>query len=83
MIDAANARHAEACANVTQAETCALLQRHGALATELYRGLSDEQLARTGVTLVDGPPSTVAGLIDYLAIGEIERHGQAIREAIA
>jgi quercetin dioxygenase-like cupin family protein len=83
MIDAANARHAEACANVTQAETSALLRRHGALATELYRGLSDEQLARTGVTLVDGPPSTVAGLIDYLAIGEIERHGQAIREAIA
>jgi hypothetical protein len=35
------------------------------------------------VTLVGGPASTVAGLINYLAIGEIERHGQAIREAIA
>jgi hypothetical protein len=32
--------------------------------------------------LVGTPPSSVAGLIAYLAIGEIERHGQAIRDAI-
>jgi len=81
--DAANARHAEAYANVTQAETVALLRRNGALAAEIYRSLTDEQLVRTAVTLVGAPPSTVVGLINYLAIGEIERHGQAIREAIA
>lgn len=83
MIDAANARHAEAFANVTQEETVALLRQNGALATEIYRSLSDEQLAQSAVALVGAPPSTVVGLINYLAIGEIERHGQAIREAIA
>ncbi|HEX7102285.1 MAG TPA: cupin domain-containing protein [Nitrolancea sp.] len=83
IIDAANARHAEAFANVTQAETIALLRRNGAIAAEIYRILTDEQLAQAAVTLVGAPPSTVVGLINYLAIGEIERHGQAIRAAIA
>jgi quercetin dioxygenase-like cupin family protein len=83
MIDAANARHAEAFANVTQAETVALLRRNGDLAAEIYRSLTDEQLTLAAVTLVGAPPSTVAGLINYLAIGEIERHGEAIREALA
>ncbi|HVX30606.1 MAG TPA: cupin domain-containing protein [Nitrolancea sp.] len=83
LIDAANARHAAAFANVTQSETVALLRHNGALAAEIYRGLSDDQLARTAVTLAGAPPSTVTGLIRYLAVGEIERHGQAIREAIA
>jgi quercetin dioxygenase-like cupin family protein len=83
MIDAANAHHAEVFANVTQAKTVSLLRRNGAFAAEIYRALTDEQLARAAVTLIGAPPSTAAGLINYLAIGEIERHGQAIRAALA
>jgi quercetin dioxygenase-like cupin family protein len=83
VLDAVNARHAEAYADVSQAETVALLRNNGALAAEIYRALTDDQLALTAVTLVGAPPSTVVGLVNYLAIGEIERHGQAIREALA
>ena len=63
-------------------ETTALLRDNGASAAQTYRFLTDEQLARTASLLAGTPPSTVAGLISYLAIGEIERHGAAIREAI-
>jgi quercetin dioxygenase-like cupin family protein len=82
VLDAINAQHAEAFAQVSLAETVALLRENGAMATQIYRGLSDEQLARTATTMVGAPPSSVAGLIMFLSIGEIERHGQAIREAI-
>jgi quercetin dioxygenase-like cupin family protein len=82
-IDAANAHHAEVFANVTQAEAVSLLRRNGAFAAEIYRALTDEQLARSAVTLLGAPPSTVAGLVNHLAIGEIERHGQAIHAAMA
>jgi len=81
-MDEANARHAAAFAGVARDETVALLKRNGAFAAESYRRLSDEGLARTAALLVGAPPSTVADLIEYLAIGEIERHGRAIREAI-
>jgi quercetin dioxygenase-like cupin family protein len=82
VLDAVNARHAEAFANVSKAETIALLRQNGAFAAETYRRLSDEQLARPASLLIGAPPSTVAGLIAYIGIGEIERHGAAIREAI-
>lgn len=81
-LDAINAQHAEAFARVSLAETVALLRENGAMAVRIYRGLSDEQLAQTATMLAGAPPSTVAELISYLSIGEIERHGQAIRHAV-
>ncbi len=81
-LDAINARHAEECANVTKAETVALLRENGAMAARTYRGLSDEQLARTATLLVGGHAASVAQLIEYFAIGEIERHGAALRQTL-
>ncbi len=81
-VDEANARHAEAFANVSRSETIALLRENGAVAFETYRRMSDAQLAHDATLLVGAPPSTVQGLIEYIAIGEIERHGRAIREAV-
>jgi quercetin dioxygenase-like cupin family protein len=81
-LDAINARHAEEFANVTKEETIALLRENGARAADTYRGLSDTQLARTTTLMAGGQPVSVAHLIDYLAIGEIERHGAAMRDAI-
>ncbi|MGI8688973.1 MAG: cupin domain-containing protein [Thermomicrobiales bacterium] len=81
-LDAMNARHAEAFANVTKAEAIALLRENGAMAARTYRGLSDEQLARTATPMVGGHAASVAQLIEYLAIGEIERHGEYLRRAI-
>ncbi|MGI8855427.1 MAG: cupin domain-containing protein [Thermomicrobiales bacterium] len=80
-LDEMNARHAEEFANVTIAETVALLRDHGALATETYRSLSDAQLALTTL-LAEGYTVSVADLIERHAIGEIERHGEQIRSAI-
>jgi quercetin dioxygenase-like cupin family protein len=83
MLDAINARHAEEFADVTKAETIALLRENGAQAAALYRSLSDNQLARTAILTPDGPSASAAQLIEYLAIGEIERHGEYLRNAIA
>jgi quercetin dioxygenase-like cupin family protein len=83
MLDAINARHAEEFANVTQEETIALLRENGALAAALYRSLSDSQLARTAILTPDGSATSAAQLIEYLAIGEIERHGEYLRNAIS
>jgi quercetin dioxygenase-like cupin family protein len=81
-IDARNARHAEQYAGVAREDVLALLRRNGAIATETYWGLAEEQLARTATLLVGGTPSSVLQLIQFLAIGEIERHGAAIRAAL-
>ncbi len=80
-LDAMNARHAEAFAGVTTDETIALLRENGALAIQTYRGLSDGQLALT-TTLAEGYTLSIADLIERHAIGEIERHGAAVRDAI-
>ncbi|HEU5432378.1 MAG TPA: cupin domain-containing protein [Thermomicrobiales bacterium] len=83
LLDQINARHAEEFASVTKAETLALLRENGALAAPIYRALTDAQLERTATFLAGSPAASVAQLIEYLAIGEIERHGAAIRDAIS
>lgn len=81
-LDAINARHAAEYANVTREETLDLLRLNGARAAQTYRLLTDEQLARTATPLEGASPTSVAELIEHLAIGEIERHGAYIRGAI-
>lgn len=80
-LDELNARHAAEFADVTLAETAALLRENGAQAVETYRGVSDEQLALPA-TLAEGYTVSVADVIERHAIDEIERHGQYLREAI-
>jgi quercetin dioxygenase-like cupin family protein len=81
-LDDLNARHAAAFADVTLAETVALLRANGSAAAETYRRLTDDQLALTATLEAGGPAPSVADLVEHLAIGEIERHGEAIRRAI-
>lgn len=81
-LDEINARHAAEFADVTKEETSILLRENGARAAEVYRALSDAQLALT-VTLAEGHAMTVADVVERLAIGEIERHGAEIRRALA
>jgi quercetin dioxygenase-like cupin family protein len=63
-------------------QTLSLLRRNGALAAQIYRRLTDEQLARVGVAVAGEPPSSVARLIEALAIGELASRGEAMRGAI-
>ncbi len=80
-LDAMNAQHAAEFASVTKEETAALLRENGARAAEIYRGLSDAQLALTA-TLAEGYTISLADVIERHAIGEIEGHGAYIRRAI-
>ncbi|MCA1668270.1 MAG: cupin domain-containing protein [Thermomicrobia bacterium] len=74
MLDEMNARHAEKFANVSKEETVALLRENGPLAADVYRHLSEAQLALT-TTLAEGYTVSVADLI--------ERHGAEIRSALS
>lgn len=81
-LDAINARHAAEFANVTREEVLARLRDSGPAASQVYRLLSDGQLEQSTILLEGGSPERVVDLISSLAIGEIERHGAFIREAI-
>jgi len=81
-LDAINARHAAEFANVTREETVALLRRNGDAAVQFYRTLGAAQLDLRATLLLGSPPASVADLIEHLAIGEIQRHGAFIRQAM-
>ncbi|HVB65673.1 MAG TPA: cupin domain-containing protein [Nitrolancea sp.] len=81
-LDEINARHAVEFARVTIAETTDLLRKNGVEAANLIRKLTDEQLTRPAVVAEGHTVASVADMIERLAIGEIERHGDAIRTAI-
>ena len=81
-IEQANEQRAAQVANTTRDEVVALLRRNGAAAAQVYRGLDDEQLGRSGQFVAELPARTVAEWVEFLAIGELERHGGAIRQAL-
>jgi uncharacterized protein (TIGR03083 family) len=82
MLDEMNARHAQEHANCTKAETIALLRRGAAAAATAVRGLSDEQLAKSGTVFTDAPPMTAEQLITTGLISHIEAHFGSIRKAV-
>ena len=82
ILDESNDRHAVEFANISRDDVVELLRRDGPAVAISYRVLSDEQLKRPGWHLNESGAPTVTDLIKHLAIGEIERHGAAIREAI-
>lgn len=81
-LDEINARHAREFADISLADTLALLRANGAAAATTYRELRADQLGMTTVLSPGAPPVTLAQVIDFLAIGEIERHGAEIHKAI-
>jgi hypothetical protein len=82
MIDEMNAQHAKDHAHCTKAETIALLQRGAAVAAAVVRGLSDDQLAKSGRILADAPPMTAEQLIAGGLIGQIDEHCGSIRKTV-
>ena len=81
-IEQANERRAAERAGGSRDEASAQLRENGAAMAQMIRGLSDEQLARSGKIVAELPSHSVEGWIAYLSIGEIERHGGRLREAI-
>jgi hypothetical protein len=82
MLDEINARHAKEHAHCTKAETIELLQRGATLAAAMIRGLSDDQLARSGTALVDAPPMTAEQLITRGLLSHIDEHFGSIRQTV-
>jgi Mycothiol maleylpyruvate isomerase N-terminal domain len=81
-LDEMNARHAQEHANCTKAETIALFRRGAATAAAVVRGLSDDQLAKSGTVFTDVPPMTAEQLITTGLISHIDTHFGSIRKAV-
>ena len=82
MIDERNAKHAKDYANCTKAETIELLKKGAAVAAAVIRGLSDDQLAKSGIVLADAPPMTAEQLITGGLLNHIDRHFGSIRKTV-
>ena len=82
MLDQMNAQHAKEHANCTKAETAALLKIGAAAAAAVVRGLSDDQLAKSGIVFTDAPPMTAEQLVQLGLVGHIEEHLGSIRKTV-
>jgi hypothetical protein len=82
MLDEMNARHAQEHANCTKAETIALLKRGAAATAAVVRGLTDDQLAKSGTVFTDVPPMTTDQLITNGLIAHIDAHVGSIRKTV-
>jgi hypothetical protein len=82
MVDEMNAQHAKDRAHCTRAETLALLQQGASVAAAVVRGLSDEELARSGTVMTDVPPMTVEQLVTGGLIAHVDEHFGSIRRTV-
>ena len=82
MLDERNAKHAKDYANCTKAETIELLKKGTAIAVAVIRGLSDDQLAKSGIVFTDAPPMTAEQLITGGLLNHIDEHFASIRKTV-
>jgi hypothetical protein len=82
MLDEMNAQHAREHAGCTKAETLALHRKSTAAAVAVLHGLTDDQLAKTGVVFADVPPMTVEQLLMLGLINHIDEHVGSIRKTV-
>jgi uncharacterized protein (TIGR03083 family) len=82
MLDEMNATHAREHAGCTRAETLALHRKGAAAAAAVIRGLTDEQLAKSGTVFTNAPPMTAEQLIMRGLVNHVDEHLASIRKAI-
>ena len=80
MIHEGNAQHAKQFAHPDKAETVELLRSGGAAAAAMLRGLSDEQLARTGNVI--GNPMSAQQVAEGILIGHPKMHLATVQQAV-
>jgi len=81
-LDAMNATHAREHANCTKAETIALHKQGAAAAAAVVRGLSDDQLAKSGKVLAEAPPMSAEQIVTGILINHIDDHYGSIRKTV-
>lgn len=79
LLDQGNAAHAQQVAGCTKQEVLEAMRTGGQKAAALVRGLSDEQLARTGTLF--GNQFTAQGVVENILIGHVQQHMQSIQAA--
>ena len=77
-----NAKHAQDFANVGKAETVALHKKNAAAAAAVVRGLSDQDLARSGTVLSGMPAMTVEQIVTNILINHVDEHYKSIRTTV-
>jgi hypothetical protein len=82
MLDQMNAQHAKDHANCTRAETIELHRKGAETAAAVVRGLSDEQLAKSGTVFTGMPPMTAEQLITRGLLDHIDEHFGSIRKTV-
>jgi len=82
-LHAANARRAGRDATCTPAEVLDLARRNAAQVAAFVRGLTDEQLARSGVYVDVLPSMTLDQLIERILVGHIRGHLKSIEAVTA
>ena len=83
MLDEMNAKHAKDHANCTRAETIELHKKGMVTAAATIRGLSDDQLAKSGTVFTGMPPMTAERLIALGLVNHITEHYDSIRETVS
>jgi hypothetical protein len=82
MLHASNAKHARDFANVSKADTIALHKQGAAAAAAVVRGLSDDQLAKSGTVLTGLPAMTAEQVVADVLINHIDDHFGSIRKTV-
>jgi len=82
LLDEMNAQHARDYANCTKAETIELHRKGMAAAAATIRGLSDDQLAKSGTVFTGMPPMTAEQLITSGLLDHTDEHFGSIRKTV-
>ena len=83
MLNDMNAQHAKEFANCTKADTIALHKKGAAAAAAVVRGLSDDQLAKSGTVLAGMPAMSAEQIVTGILINHIDDHFGSIRKTVA
>jgi hypothetical protein len=82
VLDEMNAQHAKDFAACSKADVMALHRAGSTKAAFALRGLSDEELTKSGVIFQDAPPFTVEQLVTRGLIAHTDEHMGSIRKAV-
>ncbi|HKX02910.1 MAG TPA: maleylpyruvate isomerase N-terminal domain-containing protein [Methylomirabilota bacterium] len=82
VLDQMNAQHAKDFAACSKADLMAAYRAGSAKAASTLRGLSDEELVKSGVIFQDAPPFTVEQLVTRALIAHTDEHMGSIRKTV-
>jgi hypothetical protein len=83
MLHEANAKHAKEHAGCTKGDTIALHKKGTVTAAAVVRGLSDDQLAKSGTVLTGAPPMNAEQVVTNILIDHVNEHFESIRKTIS